>query len=268
MSCLREAALDASGHRIAFCEAGPPDAPGALVCVHGAGGSREGWVRLMRDLAGRGVASLALELPGHGKSSPARIADIGEYAGIVLRFLEARKLEAACLAGHSMGGAVALRCALSRPGLPGGLVLIGTGGRLRVKQSILEGAESRFEETVEEIIACAFSPTAAEALLREGARGLRSCRPETLRGDFLACDAFDVLSELESIAAPALVVCGEDDLLTPPKYARFLADGMPDARLALIPRAGHMAMLERPETVGSEIARFLDDLRASPDSGG
>lgn len=268
MSWLRHSTLSLDDHEIAFCEAGPPDAPDALACVHGAGGDRDAWIRLMRDLAGRGVRSLALELPGHGKSSPAEISDIGEYARIVLRFLEAMQLESIRMAGHSMGGAVALRCALSEPGLPGGLVLIGTGGRLRVKESILKGLESRFEETVEEIIGFAFSPAADASLPREGARTLLACRPETLLGDFLACDRFDVLPELASISAPALVVCGEDDLLTPPKYARLLADEMPNARLALIPCAGHMAMLERPDAVGEAIARFLANLRASPAPGG
>lgn len=260
MSWLRQATLAVSGYQIAYCAAGPPESRDPLVCVHGAGGNRSGWVRLMRALARRNLASLALELPGHGKSDPARISDVREYSRILLGFLEAKRMRSAPLAGHSMGGAVVLQSALSDAASPRGVVLIGAGARLRVKDSILEGVQTRFEQTVDEIVGYVFSPAADPDLVREGARTLRECPADTLRGDFIACNRFDLLSEVEAVSAPALVVCGEDDVLTPPRYARFLAEKIPDARLSIVAQAGHMAMLEQPGAVGGLIAQFLDDL--------
>jgi len=185
---------------------------------------------------------------------------VGEYARLVRAFIEARGLSAPVLAGHSMGGAIALACALSAPGALGGLVLLGTGARLRVLEAILEGILADFEATVEGIVGYAYSPAAPPALAEEGRRQLLACSPGVLRGDFLACDAFDVMERLGGLSLPTLVLCGEDDLLTPPKYSRYLAARIPGARLRLIEGAGHMLMLERTSSVGEAIAGFLREL--------
>ncbi len=211
----------------------------------------------MRDLAEREVRSLALDLPGHGASSIARISDVGDYSRVLVEFLKAKGLQATYLAGHSMGGAVVLRSVLSNAGLARGVVLIGTGARLKVKKSILEGAKTDFERTVSEIIGYAFSPKTLTSLLEESRRSLLSCDADVLYHDFGACDRFDVFAEVKSVSVPALVICGEDDLLTPPKYSQFLHDNISDAKFSIIPQAGHMVMLEQPSAVGALISQFV-----------
>jgi pimeloyl-ACP methyl ester carboxylesterase len=79
-----------------------------------------------------------------------------------------------------------------------------------------------------------------------------------LYGDFLACDAFDVMDRLGEVKQRTLIVCGEDDRMTPLRYARTLAERMPEARLEVLPGAGHMAMLEQPQRVNKLIIGFLD----------
>ncbi len=259
MSWLRQAILDISDYRIAYCEAGPGASACVVLCIHGAGGNRDAWIPLMRDLAERSIRSLALELPGHGASSIAQISDIKEYRRVVLQFIEAKKFKSICLAGHSMGGAVVLESVLSDPELLNGVVLIGTGAKLRVRDSILGGVKNHFEETVNEIIGYAFSPAADPSFAQEGARSLLECHVDTLYHDFVACDRFDVIEKLESISTPALILCGEDDLLTPPKYSQFLMDKMSHAKLSIISKAGHMVMLEQPRVVGDAISQFLGE---------
>ncbi len=214
----------------------------------------------MRDMAGRGISSLALELPGHGESEAAQISDIEEYSRVVLEFINDRKLKGVFLAGHSMGGAVTLASVLADATLLKGGIFIGSGAKLRVKDSILEGVKSDFVDTVDEIIGYAFAPMADPSLIRESSRSLLRCDADTLHHDFLACDRFDVLSKLECISVPALIVCGEEDLLTPPKYSQFLAERIPNATLFIVPQAGHMVMLEQPGIVGDVIARFMNDV--------
>lgn len=259
MSWLRPGVLSLSDYRIAFSEAGPQVLSSVVVCIHGAGGNRDNWIPLMRNLSGQGVSSLALELPGHGESDAAQISDIKEYSRIVLEFLEAKKLKSVYLTGHSMGGAVVLASIMSHTELLRGVILIGSGAKLRVKDSILEGVKSDFARTVDEIIGYAFSPTADPSLIREGTRSLLGCKVDTLHRDFIACNQFDVLSELESISIPTLIVCGEKDLLTPPKYSQFMFEKIPSAKLFIVPQSGHMVMLEEPGIVGELISRFIYD---------
>ncbi|MDE0331984.1 MAG: alpha/beta hydrolase [Nitrospinae bacterium] len=256
---MRHGALNISGYRIAYCEAGPQVSSSVVVCIHGAGGNRDSWIPLVRNLAEQNVSSLALELPGHGESTAARISNIKEYSRIVLEFLNARQLNGVYLTGHSMGGAVVLASVLSNAESLLGVILIGSGAKLRVKDSILEGVKSDFANTVEEIIGYAFSPSAEPSLVREGARSLLRCDADTLHHDFMACDRFDVLSELETISTPALIVCGEEDLLTPPKYSEFMAEKITNSKLFIVPQAGHMVMLEQPGLVGDYISRFIND---------
>ena len=260
MSWLRQDDLSLSDYRIAYCEAGPPVSSSVVVCIHGAGGNRESWIPLMRNLAELDVSSLALELPGHGESDAAQISDIKEYSRIVLEFLKAKKLKSVFLSGHSMGGAVVLESVMTHSELLQGFILIGSGAKLRVKDSILGGVKSDFVNTVNEIINFAFSPTAEPSLIRESTRSLLRCDADTLHHDFMACNQFDVIPELESISTPALIVCGAGDLLTPPKYSQFMSEKMPNAKYFVVPQSGHMVMLEQPDIVGDFIAQFINDL--------
>ncbi|MBI2176931.1 MAG: alpha/beta hydrolase [Candidatus Tectomicrobia bacterium] len=252
--------VDAAGRHLAFTEDGPPQASPRVVFVHGAGGTRRVWARLGDDLSRRARRVVALDLPGHGRSEGPGCARIEEYAGWVLRFLEACGARRPVLAGHSMGGGVALACALAAPGALGGLILLGTGARLRVRGAILQGIRTDFERTVDAIVDCAFAPGAPPVMAEESRRELLACPPAVAEGDLRACDAFDVLDRLGEIALPTLVLCGESDALTPPNYSRFLAERIPGARLALVEGAGHMLMIERPAPVGESIAAFLDTL--------
>jgi pimeloyl-ACP methyl ester carboxylesterase len=82
-------------------------------------------------------------------------------------------------------------------------------------------------------------------------------------GDFRACDAFDVMARVGEIRAPAIVVCGAEDRLTPPKHAELLRDRIPGARLELVPGAGHMVTVEAPDRVAGAIEGLLASLAAS-----
>lgn len=254
---MKEGTIELGHQRLAYREAGEAKAHPPFLCLHGAGGDRKFWTPLQAELKRHGIRSLALELPGHGQSPGPGCSAIEDYASIVTRFAEAYGLSQPVLAGHSMGGAVALSCALSSPGTWGGLALIGTGARLRIAPELLDGIHANFETTVELATEWAFSPSAPAALLEEGKKDLLAFSPDVLHGDYTACDRFDVMADLHKIDMPVLVVCGDEDRLTPPKYSRYLAENIPGARLEMVSGAGHMVMLERPVAVAHSMAGFL-----------
>jgi pimeloyl-ACP methyl ester carboxylesterase len=76
-------------------------------------------------------------------------------------------------------------------------------------------------------------------------------------GDFLSCDRLDITEEISRIRVPALLVCGEDDKMTPPVLSQFMKDRIPGAKLALIPRAGHFVMMENPEAFNEAVREFV-----------
>jgi pimeloyl-ACP methyl ester carboxylesterase len=238
-----------------------PDEAPALVCVHGAGGSHLNWPAEMRRLPGATV--YALDLPGHGQSSGAGRRTIGEYVAVLVSFLEALHLADAVIVGHSMGGAVALEMALSHPERVRGLVLVGSGARLRVAPAILQGLLDDFEGMVKHISDWVYGPSVPDELKRLSQELLAETSPTVMHGDFLACDAFDVVARLGEIRAPTLVITGAADRMTPVKYARFLAQNIRGAQLVLLEDAGHMVMLERPQEVAEAVARFVASIASN-----
>jgi pimeloyl-ACP methyl ester carboxylesterase len=229
-----------------------------VVLVHGAGGNRLLWGSQLRDLAAAHRV-VAVDLPGHGRSVGPGLATIGAYAEVVSEVLGSLGAPAV-LVGHSMGGGIALQLALEWPGLVAGLVLLGTGGRLRVGPSFLAGLQADFPQAVEAIAGMAFAPATAAAIRLRGKRALLAAGKDTLLGDFQACDAFDVLARLGEIHVPCLVLCGAEDRMTPLKYSDALVRGIPGAQLEVIPSAGHMAMLEQPTAVSQSILSFVSGL--------
>jgi pimeloyl-ACP methyl ester carboxylesterase len=239
---------------------GAKSASPPLILIHGAGGSRLHWPPGIRRLAGSRV--LAVDLPGHGRSPGPGQTSIEAYADLMLAWLEENEPEPVIPVGHSMGGAIALTLALQVPERLAALVLVGSGARLRVAPAILEASAQpdTFPQAVDAIMRWAFSETASARLVELARRRMLEVDPAVLHDDFAACNAFDVMSRLESIALPTLVLCGAQDQLTPPRYSEFLAEKIPGAKLVHIPQAGHMVMLERPQAVAGALQEFRERL--------
>jgi len=226
-----------------------------LVLVHGAGGSHLDWPASLRRLSEANVYTL--DLPGHNRSEGTGRSSVAAYRDFLLAFLDVLGLEKAVVVGHSMGGAISLDFALHYPDRLAGLILVGSGARLRVAPAILTGILSDFEATVDLILDYAFGPGATEQLKRLGRQRLLKTPPQVLHGDYAACDAFDVMERLGEVHCPTLVIGGTADRLTPPKYAIYLRDHIPGAELVLVDAAGHMVMLEKPEIVARAISKFI-----------
>jgi pimeloyl-ACP methyl ester carboxylesterase len=248
------------------CEKGPDTLP--VILIHGAGGTRLYWPPEIRRLPGYCV--YALDLPGHGKSS---FSDghqtVGEYTDILYQWLEAVHLRRAVLVGHSMGGAIALSMALHHPERVIALGLISSGARLKVNPSLLAYAIDRttFMKAAELLVSFSFSPRTPKRLVELASKRMLETRQSVFSGDLQACNKFDIMNRVAEVAQPTLVVCGADDEMTPLRYAQFLANGMPNARLAVVPDAGHMVMLEQPRAVADHMINFLQGVLFRPGEG-
>lgn len=229
-----------------------------LVLVHGAGGTHLHWPPGLRRLRHHNV--YALDLPGHGHSRQQGRVTIEDYCQTLKESVDTLALPPFVLAGHSMGGAIAQEYALRHPERLAGLVLVGTGARLRVHPAILQGVQEDFASAAKVICDWAICGTSAASHRRLYLRALLDVDPAVLLGDFHACDAFDVRQRLAQISVPTLVLCGDQDQLTPLKYSEYLQAHIPGARLVVVENAGHMVMLERPQKTAEAISSFLQGL--------
>ncbi len=239
-----------------------------LVLIHGSGGNHLYWPPELRRL--RSYCVYTIDLPGHGKSSTVDgQQSIAEYARYVLQWMESLKIRRAVVIGHSMGGAIALTMAIQYPEHVVGLGLVGSGARLRVMPELLNYAadQTTFYKTIDLLVSYSFSSHVPPRLVELASKRLMETRQSVLYGDLVACNRFDVMEQLSSVKQPTLVMCGEDDQMTPLRYAQFLSNSIPEARLSVIPGAGHMVMLEQPDLVANSLYSFLQEISFLPGEG-
>jgi 2-succinyl-6-hydroxy-2,4-cyclohexadiene-1-carboxylate synthase len=255
---------------------GPPPAGGrALVLLHGFTGDTTTWEPLRPDLRQHG-ATLAIDLPGHGRSPAPRAAAPYAMAACVEQVtdvLEGLGIGAAWWVGYSLGGRVALQVAARRPERVQGLVLVSAAAGLadpaqraaRVAQD--EALARRIEERgvaafVEEWLARplfaglrALPPAARAAQRAQRLRNRAWGLANSLRG--MGAGAMEPLWDaLPGIAAPALLLAGEDD----PKFARLAGEMralLPAGRCRILPGCGHSLHVTHPEPFLEAVAEFL-----------
>lgn len=226
-----------------------------LIFIHGSGGCRESWRYQTEYFKG----SDAVNLPGHpeGDLLPA----IEGYAEWLHGYIQEKGYREVVLAGHSLGGGIALQYALDYPEDLAGLITVGSGGRLRVHPKFIAALEKAAADpsawegppvSGESLMA----PSLAEVIRRRAIENT----PAALLNDMKACDRFDVLDRLGTIPLPLLAIVGDQDVMTPPKYSYFMADKLPNARAVTIPGGTHMVFAEKPEQVNHAIEKFLRTL--------
>ncbi|WP_381794357.1 alpha/beta fold hydrolase [Streptomyces niveus] len=256
--------------------------------VHGLGGSSQNWSELMPLLAGV-VDGEAVDLPGFGDSPPPedRNYSVTAHARAVIRLLDASGHGPVHLLGNSLGGAVTTRIAAARPDLVRTLTLVSPAlPEIRVQRNALPtallavpGVATLFgrmtrgwtaEQRTRGVMALCYGDPG-----RVSEEGLRHAVEEMERRQRLPyfweamtrsargiVDAYTLggqqglWRQAERVLAPTLLVYGGRDQLVSYRMARKASAAFRDSRLLTLPDAGHVAMMEYPETV-AEAARDL-----------
>ncbi|HEY8554999.1 MAG TPA: alpha/beta hydrolase [Burkholderiales bacterium] len=238
----------------------------AVVFIHGAGGDHSVWLLQSRYLAHHGYGVLAVDLPGHGRSRSAPLERIEDMADWIVALLDAAGVGTAALVGHSMGSLVALDCAGRYETRVSRLALLGTAFPMRVTSQLLEAARTD-EPTAHRMInvwsnaAWAHypnNPGPGTWVLGANVRLMERQRPGVLYADLAACNNYAAgLERARETRAPALLVLGARDLMTPPRAAQELAQSLSGARVVTLAGCGHNMMAEQPDEVLDALLAFL-----------
>jgi pimeloyl-ACP methyl ester carboxylesterase len=227
-----------------------------LILISGAGGTAEFWQYQTEYFPN----AEAVNLPGHPDGE--LCASVEDYSDWLWSYILNQGYSAPVLAGHSMGGAIVQMYALRYPNDISGLVLIGTGARLRVAPQILslvqEGIEnpSVWVQGFLEVQLSRIDPVMKERLINKSLE----LGAKVQLNDMLCCDKFDIMDKVHQIEVPTLILCGSEDEMTPPKYTSYLAAKIKGSRLTVIDGGAHFVFAEKPEAVNQAIGQFLDSL--------
>ncbi len=249
------------GHQIV--DNRPAGAKGVtLVFIHGSTCDRSFWAAQLEQLS-RIARCITVDLPAHGESKdfiPSDELTMQVFVDAVEHLCKTLDLGKVILVGHSMGGGVSLSLYLNHPERVAGLVLIGTGAKLRVSPMILDMVQNDFSELIEVMgtsnFQRSFRKTTPE-IVTAAKEVMRTVGPEVALQDFTICNQFDIIEQLGEIHVPALVITGERDTLMPVRFGQFMADRIDGAEFHTIKRAGHFPMVEKPVEVNKIIENFL-----------
>lgn len=230
-----------------------------LVFIHGSGLWSGMWMNQLDAFSDR-ANTVALDLPGHGRSKGPGMERIEDYTRVAAEFIRGISAPDPIPCGLSLGGAIAQQLLLDHPDRFSAGILLGTGARLKVLPEILETVANDFAGFLGMFGRFGISEKSDPGMLRPLVETLEKVDPGIVLGDFKACNGFDVMDRLASIRARVLASAALDDALTPPKYGEFLAAHIPNASLVRIPDAGHLAPIEKPAEVNDAIRGFLDDI--------
>jgi pimeloyl-ACP methyl ester carboxylesterase len=271
-----------------------PDAEPA-VYVHGLGGSSQNFTDVAGLLADR-FAAQAIDLPGFGYSDPSPRYSIPALASTLIGYLEHDARGPVHLVGNSLGGSISVRVAALRPDLVRTLTLISPAMPFLDPRRTAQGpllpvlalprAERLFawgmarmtvEEMADQVMRACFGDVSkvsaqrrAEAMEEIRLRYTVAHYPKaylgTLRGlvsSFLRAYLPGAGSQWRlaaNVVAPTLVIGGLDDKLVDPRVPAQVARAIPDSRLLILPRVGHVAQMEVPRVVARGIVGMLADI--------
>ena len=228
-----------------------------LVFLHGAGNSSLSFYYQLRHFRN----SKAIDLPGHPDGVPCD--SIEGYVEWVRGFVKARRYKDVVLCGHSMGGAIAQMYALRYPEELNGLILIGTGAKLKVSPGYVDGLISSTDGVIEWVDSqkgffSGVEPDLYQLLVQRAAQ----IGPDVGLNDLLCCDKFDVLSEISRISLPTEIIAGSMDQLTPVKFSDYLASNIVNSEEYVVQGGDHFLQLQHHKEVNGRIEKFLQRLKS------
>ncbi len=235
-----------------------------VVLIHGAGMDSTVWSQQTRFLAHRGFRAVAVDLPGHGRSSGEPLTTVVDMAHWVSRFLDASQLaptgSPVHVVGHSMGTFIGLELARHHADQVRSLTLMGTAAAMPVHPELISASADQLDKAAALMAAWGHAKPAHIGLnptpglwMLGGARALvENSEPGALTADFNACAAYtDAESAAASLGCPVRVLVGMGDKMTPPKAAAKLVEAI-DPELVTVTRladVGHSMMVEDPRSV-------------------
>ncbi len=258
---------------------GKPFDPARLcvVFLHGAQHDHSVWILQSRALAHRGVSVLALDLPGHGRSTGPVAASVEAIAERIAPALTALGTPRFVLVGHSMGSLVALELAARLGDRCAGVALVATACPMKVSDALLAATREDPASAMQMINVWSHSASVSPFAVRPGAPGpgfnvvwqnLRLMQriaavngPHVLPTDFVACNAYTGgVERAQALACPGLFVLGAADQMTPPKASRSLVDACRNKTVVTLAATGHAVMAENPDGLRRALEQFVDRL--------
>jgi pimeloyl-ACP methyl ester carboxylesterase len=237
-----------------------------VIFLHGAANDHSVWALQSRYFAHHGWNTLAVDLPGHGRSTGEALSAVSQNADWTIRAMDALDIARAALVGHSMGSLAALDAAGRYAERVTKLALLAPSVPMPVSEALLKASRANEHLAYELITEWSFSPEHQTGgnqqpgiwMTGNGLRLMERSRPGVLYTDLCACNDYaDGLAAARAVRCPVLLILGERDRMAPARNARELISALAEKRVVTLPDSGHSLMTEAPDAVLDALRGFL-----------
>jgi pimeloyl-ACP methyl ester carboxylesterase len=261
------------GQRVAYAEHGHGDR--TVLMIHGFAGSHRTW-RTVQAMLGARFRVICLDLLGFGASERPATLIPSDWTAQVLGLMDALAIGDAVLVGHSIGGRVAMECAMQAPRRVRGLALVGSDGAQMLTRYPFLWAMARTpllrlmlyrltrqHDDVMHLLRTSYAddyPITEEMIANYQ-------RPLRVQGTYAALQHLgqvypggNLTPVLRHITCPVTLLWGEKDRVTPVQSALEMLAALPTTELLIYPNIGHLPQEECPERVVEHLERFISRL--------
>jgi 3-oxoadipate enol-lactonase len=234
-----------------------------IVFLHGVGSDKSVWDKQLDHFAQTRTA-IAFEYPGYGESEPVPCATRDDFAAAVLAGMDSLGIPTAHICGLSLGGVVAIAMYAAAPSRCASLILADTFAVHPEGAGIYERSVAASRDIGMAALAKARARTllgsaSTETMLGEVVATMSRIAPAAYARGAEAVWLADQRDRVAAIAVPTLVLCGEEDVITPPALSYALARMIDGAEMATIERSGHLANIEQASAFNALVDRFLSE---------
>lgn len=249
------------GPRQIACEdpVGPTGDRLPVVLIHGSSVHRAIWAPLVEALR-RDYRPISFDHPGHGDSSLPAAASVEALAGVLEALLAALAIERLALIGFSLGGAVAQLFHARHSPRVAALGLISTAPNFALPEEVIARWRADPIAYAEDEAALSIAPMSPQTVRERIARLREGVSAEGQAADLAACADWDAPAAEPSAGCPLLLMSASHDIPRLREQAERWVRANPEARLAIIPQAGHFMLVEQPDACAAAVLDWLKRL--------
>ena len=239
-----------------------------IIFLHGVGSDKSVWIRQL-DHFGRDRRAVAFDYPGYGDSEARDHAGRDGFAAAIVEAMDELGLDSAHVCGLSLGGVIAIALHHRAPDRCASLILADSfarhpDGQAIYDRSVAASMSMTMRELAEARAPALLGGAARDELRAEVIETMAGIDPAAYRQGAEAVWLADQRDRAAAINAPTLVICGDEDRITPPILSEDLARLVPGARLAMIHGAGHLPNIEQPYAFNSTVEKFILETETNP----
>ncbi|MEO5808562.1 MAG: alpha/beta fold hydrolase [Sphingomicrobium sp.] len=234
-----------------------------IIFLHGVGSDKSVWIRQL-DHFGPDRRAVAFDFPGYGDSEARHQAGRDDVAAIIVEAIAGLGLDRVHVCGLSLGGVIAIALHHRAPDRCASLILADSFARHPDGQAIYDRSVAASKSMTMRELAEARAPAllgsaAGDELRAEVIETMSGIDPAAYRQGAEAVWLADQRKRAAAINGPTLVVCGDEDRITPPLLSEELVQLVPGAKLAMIHGAGHLPNIEQPDAFNSTVDKFISE---------